>query len=90
MYARTRSAGPIRVKTFAKPESAVMFLAGCVGRGTVVAVDDDLGNVPLIVDGEIAPGALSYLARLLSDDEARLLQLFGVNLRQFAEKGGAS
>jgi hypothetical protein len=69
----------VRVTTFTSPKGAAQFVAESLGRDqALVAHDTELGEVPIIRDGQVAPEALAYLSRLLSDEEISLLALFGV------------
>lgn len=84
-YARSRAVSRnysdgVRVRTFSTPESACVFVTGFIGmgKGTVVARDSELGDVPIVTKGQLEPEALTYLIHLLSDDELLLLKMFGV------------
>jgi len=85
VYKRARQIGNdgVKVLTFDKSQSAAQFIADGIGRGgPVFARDDERADVPILdKNGELEPGALAYLVSVLSNDEQRLLGLFGVDLQ---------
>jgi hypothetical protein len=80
-YARVKSRNDnrVRVRTYKDPQSAVTFMAQSVGRSPNLTARTTDGDVP-ILDGKgaLLPGAADALRCLLNDDEAALLDLFGV------------
>ena len=72
----------VRVRTFAEPMTALAFVAITADRRlAVTARDSDRGAVPILdASGALARGAVNYLARLASDEEALILRLFGTDL----------
>lgn len=82
--APTRGFQGWRVRTFDQPSSVATFIASFVGRGLVRAVFED-GTVDIVnADGKVVVSNLRHILSLLSDDEARLLALFGINLPAMA------
>lgn len=70
-----------RVRTYTKPQTVAMFVAGCVGR-SALTLNFTEGDVPFLdQDGKILPGVLHHLIPLFSSDEASLLTMFGITGR---------
>jgi hypothetical protein len=69
---------PECVLTYDGPQSICLFAAGCFGRVELTALDDTLGEVPILdAEGQPVDGFDEYLVWLLSDDERDLISMFG-------------
>ncbi len=69
-----------RVRTFTDPESLAVFAAHCVARSETAILRFADGEVTIVRQGHVQSASLPYLVGLLSDDELRLLALFGVHV----------
>ena len=87
-----------RVRTFDRNKSVALFLAGFVGRARVAALFEERvdakSTVTRLVEltddaGRPVEGNLRHVLPLLSDDESKLLELFGVNLAALQLTGRA-
>jgi hypothetical protein len=78
-----------RVKTFTRPlgaavMAAVLLRADADPKAVLVYEDED---VPFMAKGrKFTPRAKRLLARLVSDEEASLLQAYGIDLAKLASK----
>ena len=82
-----------RVRTSDRPQSAALFAASCLASGITLLARCETAEgksriVPICRSGKLARGARQLLSMLLSDDEFKLLLLFGVSRRTMY--GGAS
>jgi len=76
-----------RVRTFATPQSVAAFIGAGIGRGPRMVLQFESGDVEIIdSDGRLnaSKSALAAVALLLSNEEANILRLFGVNLPALA------